>query len=80
MKKTQWIPVSERLPERPKYDWVLVQVKLLPENKYNLPHVAELRRGVWYGMGYLEDFPLEDGCGVKVTHWMPLPECPKEMV
>ena len=74
--KTQWISVSERLPERPLYDWVLVAVKLVPENWYGVPHIAELRSGVWYSDGH--DTPLEATCGVSVTHWMPLPEPPKE--
>lgn len=73
-----WIPVDRKLPDPSKYDWVLAQVKLVPEGQYSVPHVVTLRRGIWYGMGYPEDFPFEDGCGVKVTHWMPLPAYPKD--
>lgn len=69
-----WIPVTERLPEKPTYDWVLVQVKLIPEDWYGVPHVAELRGRDWY-ISQL-DGPLEETCGVKVTHWMPLPSIP----
>lgn len=71
----KWIPVSERLPERPEYDWVLVQVKMNPEDYYGVPHIAELRNGTWYDE---DDLPLEEFRSVKVTHWMPLPEPPKE--
>ena len=71
-----WISVKDRLPERPLYDWVLVQAKMVPEGWYGVPHIAELRHGVWYDNGY--DTPLECTCGVCVTHWQPLPESPKE--
>lgn len=71
----EWISVKDRLPEKPMYDWVLVQVKLIPENNYGVPHVGELRNGVWYSDCY--DTPLEESAGVRVTHWMPLPEFPQ---
>lgn len=65
----EWIPVEMILPPSPEYDWVLVRVKLMPEGYYGVPHVAELRDGVWYeSCG-----ELETRCSVKVTHWMPLP-------
>lgn len=66
-----WIPVSERLPEKPTYDWVLIQCKLTPEDYYGVPHIGELRNGVWYSDCYIE--PLEEMAGIKVTHWCPLP-------
>ena len=75
-KTSEWINVKDRLPERPVYDWVLVQAKLVPENWYGVPHIAELRRGVWYSDGH--DTPLEETCGIVVTHWMPLPDKPKQ--
>lgn len=66
-----WIDVLERLPEKPTYDWVLVKCQMVPEGHFGVPHIAELRNGVWYSDGI--DTPLEETCGVKVTHWMPLP-------
>ena len=72
----QWISVSERLPERPLYDWVLVAIKLVPENWYDVPHIAELRNGVWYSNSY--NAPFESTCNVVVTHWMPLPKRPND--
>lgn len=72
----KWIPVTERLPEKPTYDWVLVQVKLEPGDYYGVPHIAELRNGTWYSDAY--ETTLEETAGVKVTHWMPLPAFPKE--
>ena len=74
----EWIPVTERLPEKPEYDWVLVQVKMIPENYYGVPHIAELRDGKWYSDCYAT--PLEETAGVKVTHWQPLPAIPDEIV
>jgi hypothetical protein len=71
----EWISVKERLPERQLYDWVLVQTKMVPEGYYGVPHIAELRSGVWYSKEH--DTPLEETCAVAVTHWMPLPEPPK---
>ena len=72
----QWISVSERLPERPLYDWVLVATKLVPENWYGVPRIAELRNGVWYSNSY--NAPFESTCGIVVTHWMPLPKLPND--
>ena len=74
MTKEQWIPISKRLPESPLYDWVLVATKLDPEGWYGVPHIAELRNGIWFDQQH--DIPFEEQCGVVVTHWMPLPENP----
>lgn len=70
----RWIPVTEGLPDNSEYGWVLIQTKLIPGGMYRVPHVAELRDGKWY-IGHL-DGPLEEICGVEVTHWMPLPSIP----
>lgn len=70
----RWIPVSERLPDK-QHDWVLVACKLHPEGFYGVPHIGELRNGVWWCDCY--EVPLKDA-GVEVTHWMPLPNPPKE--
>lgn len=72
----EWIKCSEQLPERPKYDWVLVIARMSPEGYYGVPHVAELINGKWQcteGVGDMEEI-----LSVKVTHWMPLPEPPAE--
>lgn len=74
-----WISVTERLPEKPEYDWVLVQTKMISEGYYCVPHIAELVNGLWQSDCY-EGLPLEETAGVKVTHWMPLPPAPDEMV
>ena len=70
-----WVSVKDRLPEKPQYDWVLVRIRLNPDGFYGLPHIAELRKGVWYSTEY--DLPIEQILQGTVTHWMPLPEPPK---
>ena len=62
-----WIPVTERLPEKGKYDWVLVKTIVYPEGFSSVPHVAELRGGVWYCDCC--DGPMEVVLGVKVVAW-----------
>ena len=62
-----WISVAERLPEKPMYDWVLVKTELIPEGGSGVPHVAELRNGVWYCDCC--DGPMEETLGVKVVAW-----------
>lgn len=78
-KKTEWISVEDRLPDRKEYDWVLgaLMTTELPDgcNYYLPPHIVELRNGEWWTMA--SDFSLKD-LHAKVTHWMPLPELPKE--
>ena len=71
-----WISVNDRLPDKAKYDWVLISGEFL-EGGYFVPHVAELRDGVWYASEY--ERPFEDLCAVKVTHWRPLPPDPKKL-
>lgn len=59
----RWIPVTERLPGR---EWVLCKCRA------NIYEVLSLRDGYWYHdpqYQYMSGF---------VTHWMPLPEPPKE--
>ena len=70
MKKPRWISVTERLPEK------------------NGKYLCNIKRfGQYAGMQYYyvdvlvfqEDYFFEDGIGTeRVTHWMPLPEPPKE--
>lgn len=68
----EWISVDDRLPSK-QHDWVLVACKLVPEGWHGVPHIAELRNGVWWANCY--DAPLAEE-GIEVTHWMPLPEPP----
>jgi hypothetical protein len=66
MNEYYWVPVTERLPERPDYDWVLVRT-VLNEGGQGMPHIAELRCGVWYCTEC--DGPMEETLSVKVTDW-----------
>lgn len=65
----EWIPVSERLPEGPEYDWVLVKCTFVPEGGQTVPHIAELRDGIWY-CDCCEG-PMEEILSIKITHWFP---------
>ena len=71
----RWIPVEKRLPDSSKYDYVLVSSIMVPEGYRGVPHIAEMRRGVWQSLGL--EMPMEETLSVKVTHWMPLPRNPK---
>lgn len=70
----KWIPVSERLPDNSKEDWVLAQVQ--EDNGYMwIPRVMEYREQMddWYdeSFGWLKE---RHGDVFKVIAWMPLPE------
>lgn len=64
----KWIPVTERLPDEGKF--VLVYGDLYP-NKHDGSAIAVSKRMDWnYWQGFGRDR--------NITHWMPLPEPPKE--
>lgn len=70
LSKPRWIPVTERLPSYG--DWVL---GIGPKKGY---YVCEYRGIVhWSSEGYDPWFSAK-GSSVTITHWMPLPEPPKE--
>ena len=62
--KPKWIPLKERLPSNG--DFVLVA-----DSRENYVNCFMFDRGWWYSEGYR--ISMEE-----VTHWMPLPEPPKE--
>ena len=59
----RWIPVTERLPGR---EWVLCKCRA------KIHEVLSLRDGYWY------HDPQHQYMSGFVTHWMPLPEPPRE--
>ena len=61
--KPRWIPVSERLPEEEKV--------VLCHCRANIIETLAYYDGLWQGYNgsYMKGF---------VTHWMPLPEPPKD--
>jgi hypothetical protein len=63
LQSPRWIPVTERLPGR---EWVLCKCRA------NIHEVLSLRDGYWY------HDPQHQYMSGFVTHWMPLPEKPKE--
>lgn len=74
----KWIPVEEKLPE--KHGGVYLCLIKFPEANMAFPHCL-----TWYAYGdngYVNGphFSDEGLDGMKVTHWMPLPEPPKEGV
>lgn len=75
--KQRWIPVTERLPED---DTIVLVVSLL----HHKPYPAFQIGGVWYdsflvacqiAIGMDDEETIDDS---GITHWMPLPEPPKE--
>lgn len=61
-KKPKWIPVSERLPEK--------DVKVLTFGVYGFSvNYRDRFSGKWRGVNGKPEW---------ITHWMPLPEPPKE--
>ena len=72
--RPRWIPVSERLPEKAGHYIVFVELKR------NGQKLSAWTQVTWFFFG---DFILECAEDEKsfvaaVTHWMPLPEPPKE--
>lgn len=74
---SEWISVNDRLPDC-EYDWVIVSVvdRNNPKLRF-VPHVAELRKGKWVSQDDVEG-DLETWAHVKVTHWMSLPDPPRD--
>ena len=68
----QWIPVTERLPD--KYGTFLVAIdEVHGENRISVDAADfDPFEKKWSTFGYF-------CAGYKVTHWMPLPEPPKEV-
>ena len=64
LQKPKWIPVTERLPE-PMKDVVLFM------------RYGEYKQLSEFAVGYYDD-KLSDFSYCDVTHWMPLPEPPKD--
>lgn len=70
----KWISVEERLPEVS--DLVLVIANGKPRANVEL-HNAVLIASYWGDEGWIAD-GFDGWDKINVTHWMPLPEAPKE--
>lgn len=85
-KQSPWISVNERLPEKTKYDWVLVIIRDKRDGFIGLPQIGELRSDGFWHTRESDDFNTEqfrreygttDALGVflhqEVLAWMPIP-------
>jgi hypothetical protein len=77
--KQRWIPVTERLPEK-----ITNKVIVRCQNDYiGFGHYEDYKgKRTWYNLESdrpFTDWDLEDCESYAVTHWMPLPEPPKEV-
>lgn len=85
-KQSPWISVKERLPEKPKYDWVLVTIRDKRDGFIGLPQIGELRSDGFWHTRESDDFNTEqfrreygttDALGIflhqEVLAWMPIP-------
>lgn len=69
--RQQWISVKDRLPEDPRF--VLVYVK--HPSAHPFPAWSCIMTDMYLGDRWMENADEEVH---EVTHWMPLPEAPKE--
>ena len=73
----RWVPVTERLPDEEFNEWA----KMFPDGNVEPFEVIVYIKGgkvsttLYYDNG---DFFDQDCYSYNVTHWMPLPELPKE--
>ena len=77
--KPQWIPVTERLPEKSGNYIVCCDDSWCPDGegiwyRENVVITAEYYKGSWTWYESGTEWSLEN----IVTHWMPLPESPKD--
>ena len=85
-KQSPWISVKERLPEKTKYDWVLVIIRDKIDGFIGLPQIGELRSdGFWHTIEsddfnteqFRREYGTTDALGVflhqEVLAWMPIP-------
>ena len=70
--KPKWIPVGERFPKLESYVYSVDVLFYQYEDGIHTGYV-DLQTGVWKDRYSRDIYP-----DYKVTHWMPLPEPPKE--
>lgn len=70
----QWVSVKERMPEEG--EMTLVAVSGKPRKNITLKNAVELAEYTVSEGWILEMWP--EWTGAEITHWMPLPELPKE--
>lgn len=80
---SKWISVEERLPED-LFDFYLIALKEKYPYEENWRHHVDIAKLEFEGCGYLDGRwdtynDWDEGQEIHVTHWMPLPEPPKEV-
>lgn len=82
VRPVKWIPVTERLPEEMDWSCGGWSAEIRPSDDVLVWLSDEKRRSVaWYSHTYNEWTTVDENtvyCFEEVTHWMPLPEPPKE--
>lgn len=69
----RWIPVSERLPGKTGHYIVFVELKCDGQR------ISAWTQVTWFFGEFILECPEDEKCFVAtVTHWMPLPQPPKE--
>lgn len=80
--RPRWIPVAERLPEEMDRSCGGWSAEIRPSDDVLVWLSSEKRQSVaWYSHTYNEWTTVDENtvyCFGEVTHWMPLPEPPKE--
>lgn len=71
--EARWIPVTERLPE----EWHIV-ITYQPSPSWMEDRIGLRRTAVYIGNGKWREAEKHNMMELPVTHWMPLPEPPKE--
>jgi hypothetical protein len=74
--RTRWVPVSERLPNMCGFKCLVCA-----KNKFEQTHVFTAFTGYmehWKLEFHSCEHPYDDLSAWEITHWMPLPEAPKE--
>jgi|GEM_PF-2870310 hypothetical protein len=75
-KMSKWISVKDRLPEKDNEDWYII---VLTRERRGREAKRIVRVGYW-DCYHKRFWGFEAGFDYTVTHWMPLPEPPKELV
>lgn len=74
----RWIPVEERLPEEGSFVLGAQYDRIAPEDGYEVEYFLYGSKNVYNGSLWYS-WPDNGGEDMVVTHWMPLPEPPKEV-
>ena len=83
----QWYPVTDIQNEMPReFDWVMISYVDDTDNRLRfVPSIGELRNGRWVtqesevdSINRKDKIDFEKDYLVKVTHWMPLPDPPRD--